>query len=351
MIGGSPRILIIRLSAVGDVVRALPALHALREAYPGAQIDWAVERKSADVVRGHPALDKVWVIERGAGLFKAVRSFASLCMGVRRTRYDVVLDYHGILKSGVIAGFSRARDRYGFARPRSREGSYLFTNHRVKLPSERLTRVDENLVLTDEVAQRPDGLHATIFVSQDVQDRIDKFFDETFDGCKRVVAMHVAVDRAEKRWPVEHFAALGDMLLDDGRFEVMVTWGPNQLAVVEDVLAKMRQEPVLAPETPDLKHYTWLVHRADLYFGCDTGPMHIASVMGTPVVAVFGGTDPLKHAPFRQPYELLHAGEARGGRGSNAGVSGQELLRRVTPEVAYEACVRIAFEEKVSGQE
>jgi ADP-heptose:LPS heptosyltransferase len=165
----------------------------------------------------------------------------------------------------------------------------------------------------------------------DVQESVDGFFDTAFDGGKHVVAMHVPVDRAEKQWPFESFAALTDLLLADGRFEVMFTWGPGQLEVVHEVASRCRRAPIIAPETPDLKHFAWLVHRCALYFGGDTGPMHIAALMGTPVVAVFVGTDPAMHAPYQHPHRaLVHSVGPK-----------RPDTRIVSPEIAYHACLEL----------
>jgi len=328
----------VRLSSVGDVVRVLPALHGLRTAYPDAQIDWAVEGKSASILDGHPDLDRVLVYDRSAEWGRSARAFLGFCKQIRDNRYDIAIDFHGIFKSGLITGCSRAPKRYGFARPRSQEGSALFTKERVKLFADNLNRIEENLLLCEALGVKRPSLDVTIHVPDDVRETVDAFFEEAFDGGKWVVAMHVPVDREEKRWPTAHFAALADMLAADGRFEVLLTWGPGQFDQIERVRPMTRHRPVLAPETPDLKHYAWLVRRSDLYFGGDTGPMHIASAMGTPVVAVFGGTDPAKHAPLRKPSEVLYDlpdGEATGR------LSAQERLRRLTPEMAYDACVRV----------
>jgi len=335
MINGVPRILIIRLSAIGDVVRVLPALQTLRETYPNAQIDWAVETKSATILEDHPCIDQVLVFDRTERFVLAVKSFLGFCARVRRGRYDVVIDFHGILKSGLIAGCSRAPERYGFARPRSQEGSWLFTRKRLVLPFNDLNRTEENLLLCGLLCPHRDLSDVRIQVSPDVQEEVNAFFEATFDGGKQVIAVHAPVDREEKRWPTDYFVKLIDLLEADGRFEVMLTWGPGQFREVEDIVRKSRRNPVVAPETRDLKHYTWLIHRADLYFGGDTGPMHIAAAMGTPVVAVFGGTDPKKHAPYQRPCEILYADP------ENRKLPAQERLRRITPEMAYDACVRI----------
>lgn len=342
MLNGIPRILIVRLSAIGDVVRVLPALHSLRAAHPNAQIDWAVEHKAGGILEGHPAIDRLLVFERPARRREAVKAFWRFCKEVRDGRYDLVVDFHGILKSGLLTFASAAPDRYGFAPPRSQEGSHRAYTKAVKLPSQRLNRVEENLLLCEALGPLERQLDVVIHVPEDIQNSVDRFIDETFDGGKFIVVVHAPVDRPEKRWPEESFATLCDMLLADGRFEVLLTYGPGQRDVAHRVAGKARRSPMVAPETPDLKHLAWLLHRSHLYVGGDTGPMHIACAMGTPVVAIFGGTDPLKHAPWRSAHEVLYLDDHDGTDGVPAKATAPARLARITPEGAYEACLRLA---------
>ena len=344
-----PRILIIRLGAIGDVVRVLPALHILRDAYPGAWLDWVVEERCASVLEGHPALDELLVFERPKSVRRAAAEFFQLCQRIRRKSYDVVIDFHGIFKSGLLVAASGAPTRLGFACPRSRELSYLFTNARIPLRSTHLNRVEENLTLSKSLAPGASWPNLTVYVPMEVQEEIDAYIEQTFDGGKLLVALHVPMPRGEKRWPAGHFADLADLLLADGRFDVVLTWGPGQFGCVHDVLSRCRRSPHVAPEIPDLKHYAWLVHRADLFFGGDTGPMHIAWVMGTPVVAVFGGTDPAKHAPYRVRHVILCDGWQAGGPVRPGRSGAQARLRRITPEMAYEACVRVLADRSGNG--
>ncbi|MCC6695565.1 MAG: glycosyltransferase family 9 protein [Candidatus Hydrogenedentes bacterium] len=337
MVGGTPRILIIRLSAIGDVVRVLPALQILRDAFPEAHLDWVIEPKSVAAIQGHPALDGVLLFQRPPRAIDAVREFTGLCRSIRDNHYDYVLDFHGILKSGLLAWYSGAPRRIGFARPRSQELSYLFTNQKVQLPSPTLNRCEENHLLCKSLVQNCAWHHPLISVPYDVQDGVDAFFESTFDGGKRVIAMHVPVDRPEKEWPAEYFAELSDLLLADGRFEVVLTWGPGQFQAVEAVLERTRRLPIVSPETVDLKHFAWLVHRAALFFGCDTGPMHIAWAMGTPVVAVFGGTDPRQHAPYEHPHRILMSG-----LGATDLATARKRMRAITPQMAYDMCLEMA---------
>ena len=341
MLNGVPRILIIRLSAIGDVVRVLPALHCLRDIHPNAQIDWVVERKSADIVTGHPALDQVLTFERPEGLKDSAREFWNLCKTIRRNRYDMVFDFHGIFKSGMLAGFSGAKDRYGFAPPRSQEGSWLFLNHRLKLGQEVHNRMHENLALCEQFNAGWKSLDVVMDVPDDAVDAIEPFVEEYFAGAKKVVGVHVPVDRPEKQWPLQHFAALVDMLQSDGRFDVILTWGPGQLEIVRQVAAMTRRSPVIAPGMENLKQYMALIRECDLFFGGDTGPMHIASALDVPVVAVFGGTDPSQHATLRQPYKALFPNSAKGKDARYLKEHGAELLAEIHPDDAYDACVAV----------
>ena len=345
MIAGSPRILIIRLSAIGDVVRVLPALQILREAYPQAHIDWIVERKAADIVEGHPALDGVIVFERSEGAWKSSRQFAGLCRDIRNKRYDIVVDFHGILKSGLITAATRAKERIGFTRPRSQEGSTLSYTKHVTVPADKLNRAEENLRLCQLLVPGVRWPTPVIYVPIDVQENVHEFTDVEFDSDKLVVAMHTPVDRPEKQWPLKHYAALADLLLADGRFEVLLTWGPGQFGFVEEVLSLMRRKASVAPEIPDLKYYAALVARCALYVGGDTGPMHIAAAMGTPVIAMFGGTTPAQHAPYLLPHKALYAG-ARGGSAATGLSAAQVRLDAITPDDAYEACISQLFDEE-----
>lgn len=340
---GVPRILIIRLSAIGDVIRVLPALHALRDLHPHAQIDWAVEPKAAAVLEAHPALDQVHLFDRTGTALEQARKFKEFCARLRTERYDIVLDFHGILKSGVMARATGAKLRYGFAPPRAQEMSHWFINRKVKLPQARMNRIEENLALCKALGAEWHGLEVHIEIPEETEEEVHAFLEGTFDAGKRLVVVHAPVDRPEKQWPLAHFATLCDLLLGDGRFEVLLTYGPGQRATAQAVCDASLRKPVLAPELPTLKHLAALLKAATLFFGGDTGPMHLASALGVPVVAVFGGTDPAQHAPLRQPSLVLDGGPQPRPRAVDL-VHGADWLARIAPDQAYDACVAVMLQ-------
>jgi lipopolysaccharide heptosyltransferase I len=340
MLNGFPRILIIRFSAIGDVVRTLPALHALRDAFPHGQIDWAVENKSLDIIAGHPALDQVHVFERPEGTWVGVKSFLAFCRTLKLNHYDMVIDFHGIFKSGAASWASRAGKRYGFSPPRGREMSHIFANHRVALPSTHLNRVEENLLLCEAAGAKSDSMDVVIPIPEDIEETVEAYIQHEFHSAKRIVVVHPPVDRPEKQWPLRYYSSLVDLLLSDGRFEVLLTWGPGQRACVEEVYKGTRRNPHIAPETPCLKHYACLVGHCDLFVGGDTGPMHIASAMDVPVVAVFGGTSPEKHKPYRGPCRVLYAGPPDLDRNMDVQEASKHL-EAIDPDSVYDACINL----------
>jgi len=340
MLNGVPRILLIRLSAIGDVIRVLPALHAIRDRYPHAQIDWAVEPKSADILQDHPAIDQILVFEREGSFLQGTQAFYRFCKQLRENRYDVVVDFHGILKSGLMMKATRAGRRLAFAPPRSQELSHLFATETVPLPTQPLNRIEENLYMCRALEAESDHLEVAIAVPDFVADTVESWYEDTFDSGKQLVIVHGPVDRPEKQWPLSHFSKLSDLLLADGRFEVVLTWGPGQAKVAQTIEAGALRKPVVAPVLPTLRHFAALCDLADLFVGCDSGPMHLASAMDLPVVGLFGGTDPRRHAPLRQPSVALYGGpEPFPGRATVD--EGQAWLAQLDVEQVYDACVAL----------
>ncbi len=301
MIGGAPKILIIRLSAIGDVVRVLPAAAAIRHAFPTAQIDWVVESAAADILLDNPLLDRVIVFDRGPRWLRSFVLFWRLRKRLRDQHYDIAIDFHGVIKSGLLLAATHAKRRIAFARPRSREGAHLFANERFKLSAPVMNRVDENLELASTSIDEVQNVRRPISIDQQINVDVFRVITEERKNRPWLVLVHAPVDRAEKRWPTEYFAELVNMLLADGRFDVVLTHGPGQRAELDSILVGCTEKPIVPPACTSLREYAGLAAMASLYIGVDTGPMHIAAAVGTPVVAIFGGTAPSMHAPVGAP--------------------------------------------------
>lgn len=339
MIGGHPKILIIRLSAIGDVVRVLPAATAIRDAYPKAQIDWVVEPSAADLLIGNAILDRVYVFKRRPQLLRSALYFVRLSRRLREQQYDIALDFHGIFKSGLLLGATRAARRIAFAPPRAREGSHRFANELTALPDTIINRVEENRVLACAIYADEALEQSTVFIEKQINEDVFRYITERRSGRPWLVLVHAPVERSEKRWPAERFAALVDLLIEDGRFDVVLTYGPGQQQMLTPILLHCRHEPIVPPACNTLREFAGLSAMASLFVGLDSGPMHIAAAVGTPVVAIFGGTDPRMHAPIGSPSRVLGGVpvQARTDRASME--ESMRTLNNVDSSSVFQACV------------
>lgn len=300
------RVLIVRLGAVGDVVRTLPAVSALRAGWPGAHLAWLVEPASQGAVAGQPWVDEVLVFPRGelAALIArgrwiaAARVLAAFLRVLRLRRFDLVVDFHGIAKSGALALASGAPHRIGYAAPHAREGAWLFATARARLRARRLSRFERNLGLAAFLLGEPHPDPRPWRVEAAARARVAAALG---DG-PAPVALQPGTSRGtpHKRWPAERYAALARRLQGAAGVSCIVLHGPEpgERALAESIAAASGGAARIAPATASLAELAALLERARLYVGGDTGPMHVASLVGTPVVQILGPTDPVENAPW-----------------------------------------------------
>jgi 3-deoxy-D-manno-octulosonic-acid transferase/heptosyltransferase-1 len=298
---------VIRLGAVGDVVRTLPAVSALRAAYPGAHVAWLVERTSAGALDGNPWIDEVLVFPReslrdalvGLRPLAAVRELRAFLRKLRRRRFDLVLDFHSILKSGLLARASGAGLRVGYAPPYGRELSWLFHSRRARLTPTHVSRFDRNQGLLRFLGVRAEPRAGALRVDLA---RVHAYETALGDG-PAPVAIHPGTSDAtpHKRWTPEGYGRLARELFQRDGVPSIVTFGPARAdrSFAEAVVAASEGAARLAPPTPSLADLAALFACVRLYVGSDTGPLHVASLVGTPVVQIIGPTDPVENAPWQ----------------------------------------------------
>lgn len=313
------RILLIRLGAVGDVVRTLPAASVLRGAYPDATLAWLVERASASVLEEQPWIDEVIVFPREE-LREALRAGRMLRLARRAERFrrelrarhfDLVADFHGILKSGVLARLSGAPCRVGYARPFAREGAALFASERARLAPRRQSRFRRNEALARYLGLDGDPLPRPLQVSEERRRRMAV----ALAGGPAPVAIHPGTSPATlyKRWTAHGYGAVARTLAETTGVPSIVTCGPaeEEQTFADAVVAASGGAARRAPTTPSLADLAALFACSRLYLGSDTGPMHVASLVGTPVVQLLGPTDPIENAPYAEtPSRSVRVGVA-----------------------------------------
>lgn len=305
------KILIVRLSAIGDVVHVLPALRCLRHYYPYANISWLVEDRAAGLIDGHPDLDEIIIFPRKRwreGVFGPIRLLNTISevsgffRNLRAKGFDAAIDFQGNLKSGVMTLLSGAPLRVGFAKGYCREYNYIFTNHHVTPLKERMHRVEKYLSLLTALGIKPTYEHSTINVSPEDRNYITKSLENFINSPRPLVIIHPGTSEfgAYKRWPAKSFTHLGNKLIKELGAQVIITWGPGELDKAKEIISGMDEGSHLAPETSNLHQLASLIGQSDLFVSGDTGPMHIASILGVPQVAIFGPKDPVIYGPYNE---------------------------------------------------
>jgi lipopolysaccharide heptosyltransferase I len=312
MAADGPRIALVKLSSLGDVVHALPVAATLRAARPAARLTWIVERREAAVLRDHPALDEVivadtrgWRRARRPGTVRAaLADAAALRRRLAAARFDVALDLQGLIKSGAIAAATRAPLRIGFAAGWGRERlSMLFTNRRVVPPPRARHVIEQYLALLAPLGIAERRLEFRLPVTPLAEARAEEWLAaEGLKPHRRLVVLNPGAGRADKRWPVEHFARLARLLTQDADAHVLVTWGPGEEGTARAIGAA--GAVTLAPPT-DLEALLALLRRASVVVAADTGPLHMAAALGTPCVGLYGPTAAARNGPFGPGHRAL----------------------------------------------
>jgi len=291
------RILIVKLGSIGDIVHTLPALAALREGFPEAEISWVVERNLSEILRDNPILDRLIEVDtkalrRGLMSGETLRAPRQQLRRLRASAFDVALDFQGLLKSASIARLSGARRVFGYSRTGLREPtSSLFLSKRVAVPKNTHV-IHKSLLLLQgaldiPVPEKPDTLSFPISVSPKDEAEARNAAEST--GGKYAI-LNPGGGWPTKLWSVDRFGKLADVLWSSYGISSLITYGPGELELAENV-RRSSASGKAQPVSLSLKGFYSLAREARVYVGGDTGPTHIAVAAGAPIVGLFGPTE------------------------------------------------------------
>jgi ADP-heptose:LPS heptosyltransferase len=325
------RILLIKPSALGDVVHTIPVLVKLRARYPRARIDWLITPENAEVVRCHPALSNVILFARRdfskrGRRWRAFIAFFDLLKQIREAKYDLVVDMHGQVRSAFFALISGARVRIGFDRPikrtltisaehdlknvpshgwrGAREGSWIAYTHRIPIPTLDVHAIDRYLWVGDLLGFDDNRLDLAIHLSPEAVHNVERLLNEK--GVQPYQPLIVLVPGTiweTKHWTIEGFAGVARHFLCQG-FAVALA------GTVRDQ-TRCREIAAAAPGTCDLSGKTnpgelaALIKRAEVAVTNDSGSMHVAASLNKPMVSVFGPTNPVHIGPYERPESVV----------------------------------------------
>ena len=294
------RFLLVRLSSIGDIVHALPAAAALAQTFPQAQIDWVVEKRHALLLDGNPHLYRILVLDtlEWRKHLTSSATWHEMRIGVRslrQTQYDAAIDFQGLWKSAVVAWISRARERIGYAAPWLREPSagMLYTQ-RVSPPG-RVHVVKENLALVESLGARATRWQFPL----PRNDEDDAYIDRQLAArdSKNFIIVNPGGGWRSKCWAPENYAALIRQWCGARKEPILLTGSPTEEPLINEIL-KTAGSPSVHYFPTTLVQFIALARYARLFVGGDTGPLHLAAAVGTPIVGIYGPTDPVRNGPF-----------------------------------------------------
>ncbi|MFH0996199.1 MAG: lipopolysaccharide heptosyltransferase II [Pseudomonadota bacterium] len=310
-------ILIIKLSAIGDVIHTLPALNAIRSAYPSAHITWLIEEAAAPLIIGHSALDRVivsrrksWIKDLRKGQWKSViRQAAGLVQTLRDTAYDLVFDFQALLKSGVLVAISRGRRKIGFGRGMEhQEHSYLFLNEAVAPVDMNCHAILRSLMMLDAAGIHSRSITYRLPIHDADRKQVARLLSqEGIKAARPLICINPVAKWTTKLWPNALFAELADRLSETYRIIPVFTGAPEDKETVQDILSRMKSPAADLTGKTSLKTLAALYDAADMLISTDTGPMHLGAAVNTPVVALFGPTAPWRTGPMGDNHQVIRA--------------------------------------------
>jgi lipopolysaccharide heptosyltransferase I len=298
------RILIIKPSSLGDIVLALPALSALHDSFPEAEISWLVHSDFAPFLEGHPYLKQLILFHRRkmahAWYSPSAFNYArQLCRELKNNDFDCVFDFQGLLRTALLARATRCKQRYGMAV--AREGAPWFYTHRIASDPDSFHLIDLYLKITRHAGAKEYPVKFVFSDTQQDASSVLSLLDQRKIDPNSYAVIIPGSAHESKCWPAERFALLADKLHSDYGLSVAAVGSQSETEVIERISAAA-QVPVinLAGQTT-LKTLVSLLRTARLVVANDTGPGHVAAGLGVPLVMLFSWSNPARIYPYERP--------------------------------------------------
>ncbi len=304
-------LLLVRFSSMGDILHVLPAFRALRKKLRITRLFWAVDNAFADIVEGQDGLKEILPFERHetAKRLGALTTFWSgismvwhYIKELRSRKIVGSLDFHGNFRSGFFAWFSGARRRLAFSS--WSEGNRIFQDCAFKAPKAKLHAIERNLALIKHMGIDAEPECVPVAVGSDKRATIDKYLKEQQLEQKRYILMFPTSTWTIKQWTVEGYAETASEINKATGLPVLIVQDLKGAETAEAIAAISKGKIKVTPFF-GIKELAALCENAAFAIGCDTGPLHLAAAMGTPVVGIYGPTDPAVFGPYWKPNRVV----------------------------------------------
>ncbi len=342
-------VLLVKTSSIGDVVHTLPVAETIKRTYPSVRLAWVVERAARDILEGNPYVDELIDVDfknwKKHVLQSAhLRWFRRFLRILRSRKWDIAIDLQGLIRSGMIAYVSKAPVRIGIEKRAVKEQlNCLFTNRKGP-PSLRNTHVvDQHLMMLSLLGITDVRRSFYIDIPRSAAEEAEAFLRASSSTRSALrIALNPAAGWPTKRWPLERYAALGERIVQEFDGHVFILWGPGERETADRLKLRMKEQATCIPPLT-LKGLAGLIKRCHVVISGDTGPLHIASALGVPVVGIYGPSDPIRNGPFQGRYRVVSfEGPCRGCYKRMCATA--ECMRGISVERVWEALVGLLKE-------
>ncbi|CAM2008876.1 glycosyltransferase family 9 protein [Acanthopleuribacter pedis] len=289
------KVLIVRLSALGDVIRTMPSVLALMNRFPDAEFSWLVEDSSAGflkAVRGPRLVQIERAALRRGGPAARFKAWQAVKQRITAEQFDISIDFHGVAKSALFPLLAGIPHRVGYERGGSKEGARWLINDRLQLPSPHISRYDRNLALARAFDPELTPVQPQIELNETASAKVEA----AMPAPALLLFPGTSDHGRNKRWPAKYWAWLYRNLTRGQNRPVRFVFGPADGAYRDQLCEHLGEPPDELPPL-NLVELGAALQRAHLLVSCDTGPMHLASILGVPIVALMGPSDPVLNQP------------------------------------------------------
>jgi len=341
-------ILIIRLSSLGDVLMSIPAVIAIRNTYSNARISWLVEGSVSRFLSYQGFVDGVIEFPRGrivkaiknCNFLSAIKEINTFLKKLRRVKYDIIADFHGIIKSALFTVLAHGARKVGFGKIYAKEKSHLFYDETITAGNKRIHKVERNMLIARHLGTGKEIPETKLIVPFETEKYIENFFlDAGISGPVFAVNPFSSSGSGYKRWNIRHYGELSKKIRDEIGGYVLILWGPGEKEEAERAKQIAGDGTILSCPT-DVPQLFALLKKVDMYIGGDTGVMHLAVFAERPVVAIFGPTDVSINAPYGQNNIIVRK-ELPCSPCKNKKCQNRKCIEEITIEEVFEAVVKM----------
>lgn len=300
------KILFVKLSAIGDVIHCLPALESIKACLPSARISWVVEEKASNLLEDYPNIEKLYIFKRKSWLCRlknplnmpgVLKEFISFIKEIRREKFDIVMDYQGLLKSGIITFLSGGRRKIGFKD--AREFSYIFLDEKIDAPPRKeIHALVRNFYLVKSLGINSINARWNFPLKEEEEKVFQKLKSLGLNLTKPFILIHPFAGWKTKLWSQDKFALLGNRIVEELGANTLFTGGKEDISYVQGIIYRMTRGGFNLAGKTSLKELAGLCRKCRAFISTDTGPMHLASAVEVPVIALFGPTAPWRTGPY-----------------------------------------------------